>query len=322
MSAAPRLTVSMAVACLMGLAALPLFTARADRLNLLILIFLGVLLAQSWNILAGFAGQINLGHAAFFGLGALTTRLLWLQGLPIALTAPAGGVVALLSGVLLGVPAFRLRGAYFAIGTLALAEILRITVGNVLPVISAMPADYVARYSLIPRYYLFLGLAGLCTATAWLLNRSRLGYGLLALREDEDAAEASGVPTLQHKLLALSLSTLFAGLAGGAFAFYHASYYYQHPFSPSWTFEALLMTFIGGVGTTVGPVLGAIFYVVVKEVLAVRLLEIHLLIFGGIFILVVLLLPGGLIQAATRLQGRWPGSGESRQGRPGAGSDG
>jgi branched-chain amino acid transport system permease protein len=315
MTATPRLTVSLAVACFLGLAALPLFIARADRLNLLILIFLGILLAQSWNILAGFAGQINLGYAAFFGLGALTTRLLWLQGLPIALTVPAGGVMALLLGFLLGIPAFRLRGAYFAIGTLALAEILRITVGNVLPVISAMPADYVAHYSLIPRYYLFLGLAGLCTATAWALNRSRLGYGLLALREDEDAAEASGVPTLQHKLLALSLSTLFAGLAGGAFAFYHASYYYQHPFSPSWTFEALLMTFIGGVGTTVGPVLGAIFYVVVKEVLAVQLLEIHLLLFGGIFILMVLLLPGGLIQATKGIQGRWLGGGGGRRER-------
>jgi len=295
----------MAVASFLGLAVVPLITARPDRLNLLILILLGVLLAQSWNILAGFAGQINLGHAAFFGLGALTARLLWLQGLPIALAVLAGGVVALLFGLLVGAPAFRLRGAYFAIGTLGLAEILRITVGNVLPVISAMPVDYVSRYSLIPRYYLFLGLAGLCTATAWVLSRSRLGYGLLALREDEDAAEASGVSTLRHKLLALSLSTLFAGLAGGAFAFYHASYYYQHPFSPIWTFDALLMTFIGGVGTTVGPILGAVFYVLVKEVLAVRLLDIHLLIFGCLFIVVVLLLPGGLIQAAIRLQRWW-----------------
>lgn len=295
-----RLPVSLGVASLIGLALVPLITTRADRLNLLILMLLGVLLAQSWNLLAGFAGQINLGHAAFFGLGALTTRLLWLQGLHIALALPAGGAVALALGLLVGAPAFRLRGAYFAIGTLGLAEILRVTVGNVLPVISAMPVDYVARYSLIPRYYVFLALAGLCTATAWTLSRSRLGYGLLAVREDEDAAEASGVSTLRHKLLALCLSTFFAGLAGGAFAFYHASYYYQHPFSPSWTFEALLMTFIGGVGTTLGPILGAIFYVVVKEVLTVQLLEIHLLIFGCIFILVVLLLPGGLVEAFGR----------------------
>lgn len=314
MTAIPRRTVAVAAASCLGLAVVPLITARSDRLNLLILIFLGVLLAQSWNMLAGFAGQINLGHAAFFGLGALTTRLLWLQGSPIALAVPAGGVVALLFGLLLGGPAFRLRGAYFAIGTLGLAEILRITVGNVLPIISAMPVEYVAHYSLIPRYYLFLGLAALCTATAWALCRSRLGYGLLALREDEDAAEASGVSTLRHKLLALSLSTLFAGLAGGAFAYYHASYYYQLPFSPSWTFEALLMTYIGGVGTSAGPILGAVFYVVMKEVLAVRLLEIHLLIFGCLFILVVLLLPGGLIQAAMRTRGWWPASGGGQRG--------
>jgi branched-chain amino acid transport system permease protein len=312
----PRLAPVLAVVILVCLILVPLVTTRSDHLNLLILIMLGVLLAQSWNILAGFAGQINLGHAAFFGLGALTTRLLWLEGWPIALALSTGGVMALLFGLLIGAPAFRLRGAYFAIGTLGLAEILRITVGNVLPVISAMPADYVARYSLIPRYYLFLGLAGLCTATSWALGRSRLGYGLLALREDEDAAEASGVSTLRHKLLALSLSTLFAGIAGGAFAFYHASYYYQHPFSPIWTFDALLMTFIGGVGTTMGPILGAFFYVVVKEVLAVRLLEMHLLIFGSIFILVVLVLPGGLIQAATRLRGWLPSGGSRRWGQP------
>ena len=91
MTAISRLTVPMAVASFLGLAVVPLITARPDRLNLLILILLGVLLAQSWNILAGFAGQITLGHAAFFGLGALTTRLLWLQGLPIALSVPAGG---------------------------------------------------------------------------------------------------------------------------------------------------------------------------------------------------------------------------------------
>jgi branched-chain amino acid transport system permease protein len=123
-----------------------------------------------------------------------------------------------------------------------------------------------------------------------------------AVREDEAAAEASGVGAFSHKLLALAISTTLAGLAGGVFAYYHVSYYPQHVFSPGWTFDAVLMTFIGGVGTVHGPILGALFYVILKEYLAVQLVELHLLIFGALFILVVLLLPGGLVEAWSRLR--------------------
>jgi len=123
-----------------------------------------------------------------------------------------------------------------------------------------------------------------------------------AIREDEDAAEASGVGSLWLKLFALVLSTGLAGLAGGLFAFYHISYYPSHAFSPTWTFDALLMTFIGGVGTLHGPVLGAVVYVTLKEYLAVRWVDFHLVIFGGIFIAIVLLLPGGLVQAGARVR--------------------
>ena len=106
-------------------AAFPLLTQRSDLLNLGIQIFLAVALAQSWNLLGGYAGQITLGHAAFFGLGALATRVLWVNGAPLVLALVAGAFVSTVFGVLIGLPAFRLRGAYFAIGTLGLAEILR-----------------------------------------------------------------------------------------------------------------------------------------------------------------------------------------------------
>jgi branched-chain amino acid transport system permease protein len=129
------------------------------------------------------------------------------------------------------------------------------------------------------------------------LARSRLGLGMQAIREDEAAAEASGVGAFRHKLLALSISTALVGLTGGVFAYYHVSYYPQHAFSPVWTFDAVLISFVGGVGTVHGPVLGALFYVIFKEVLAVQLFELHLLIFGTLFILVVLFLPGGLVRA-------------------------
>jgi branched-chain amino acid transport system permease protein len=285
-----------------GFATLPVFTARNDLLNLGVQIFLAIALGQSWNLLGGYAGQINLGHAAFFGLGALATRILWVGGVPLLFALGAGAAVATAFGVLIGGPAFRLRGAYFAIGTLALAEILRITVGNVMPEISTIRVAELASYNILPRYYLTLVIAVLCVAVVAVLVPSRVGLGIQAVREDEAAAEASGVGTFGHKLLALAISTALVGLTGGAFAYYHVSYYPQHGFSPAWTFDAVLISFIGGVGTIHGPVLGALFYVILKEVLAVRLVELHLLVFGVLFILVVLFLPGGLVEAWSRAQ--------------------
>ena len=294
-----------AVGILLGLAVLalvPLAGARDDVLNFVFLVLLSITLAQSWNIVAGYAGQVNLGHAAFFGLGALLARTLWIKGAPIVVAMLAGAVLATVFALVIGAPAFRLRGAYFAIGTLALGEILRATVNNVLPEISTLPAATIAGYRLTHRYYLALALAAVSVVTVAALAGSRTGLGMQAIREDEEAAEASGVGALRLKLTALALSTALAGLAGGLFGFYHISYYPSHPFGPQWTFDALLMTFIGGVGTLQGPVLGAVLYVVLKEYLAVRWVDFHLLIFGALFIAIVLLLPGGLVQAVRRLR--------------------
>ena len=284
------------------LANVPFVVYRNDVLNFLVLTLLTIALAQSWNIVGGYAGQVNLGHAAFFGLGALVTRTLWIAGTPVLAAMLAGAVVAVAFALAIGGAAFRLRGAYFAIGTLALGEILRITVGNTLPEISTLPATTIATYQLATRYWLALTLAALSVlAVAWLAD-SRLGIGLQALREDEEAAEATGVGVLKLKLLALVLSTALAALTGGAFAYYHISYYPSHAFGPQWTFDAVLVTFIGGVGTLHGPVLGAVFYVLLKEYLAIRWVEFHLLIFGVLFVAIVLLLPGGLVDVGGLLQ--------------------
>jgi branched-chain amino acid transport system permease protein len=285
---------------LLGL--VPLVVTREDVLNLGVVFLLSVALAQSWNVIAGLAGQVNLGHAAFFGLGALVTRTLWVGGTPIAAAMALGVLVATAAGIALGMVAFRLRGAYFAIGTLALAEILRLSVGNMLPEISTLPAPVIAGYRLGVRYYVALGLALGSVLAVTALVVSRLGLGMEAVREDEPAAEAAGVGALAVKLQAVALSTGLAGLCGGVFAYYHISYYPQHAFSPAWTFDAVLMTFIGGVGTVHGPVLGAAFYVLLKEYLAVRWVDFHLLIFGVAFVAIVLLLPGGIVEAAGRLR--------------------
>jgi branched-chain amino acid transport system permease protein len=295
-------TIVVTLAGVVALALVPLFVHRDDVLNFVFLVLLFVTLAESWNVIAGYAGQVNLGHAAFFGLGALVTRTLWIRGTAVPIAMSAGAALAVVAALVLGAVAFRLRGAYFAIGTLALGEISRITIGNTLPEISTLPTATIDAYRLTSRYYAALALAAASVIVVAALAHSRLGLGMQAVREDEDAAEASGASALGLKLIALSISTALAGLAGGLFAYYHISYYPQHAFSPSWTFDAVLITFIGGVGTLHGPVLGAAFYVFLKEYLALRWVDFHVLIFGVLFVVIVLLLPGGLVEIATRIR--------------------
>ncbi len=283
---------------------IPQFTNNQGLLNLLFLVFLYITLSQSWNILAGFVGQVSLGHAAFFGLGALITRLLWTSGTPFAVAMMAGGLVPAVFALIIGIPTFRLRGVYFSIGTLAMAEALRITIGNVFPTVTTLPVEVIARYELSERYYLALAIAVVTMLVTYLLLRSRLSLGMLAIREDEEAAQATGVRPVPHKLAASGLSSFFAGLAGAAFAFYQVSYYPQVAFGPNWTFDVLLITFVGGVGTLFGPVLGALFYIIVREQLAVSLVKLHPIIFGILFILVVLALPGGLMDIWSRFK-KW-----------------
>ena len=294
--------IALLIIGLASLTFLPVVVKTDSTINLLILIFLYTTLASSWNILGGYTGQTNLGHAAFFGVGTLVTRLLWIKGFPLFPSLLAGGGVAVAFALLIGIPAFKLRGVYFAIGTLALAQILNVTVGNVLPVISSLPTQYIATYQLAPRYYLFLALALLTIGTAYALVHSRLGLGMMAVREDEDAAESLGVSALKHKLLALCVSAFFGGLAGGAFAYYHVSYYYQFPFTPPWSLDVMTMAYIGGAGTIIGPIVGSVFFVVVREFLVLNVGEYHLIVFGVLFILVVLFLPGGFVEAWEKIQ--------------------
>lgn len=292
--------VFFSLAVLFGL--LPLAVKKDSVINLLVLIMLYIVLAMSWNILGGYTGQTNLGHAAFFGLGSMVTRILWQSGVNIIFSLLAGSIVAVIFALIIGFPAFKLKGVYFAIGTLALAQILNVTVGNMFPMISSIPAKSLATYQLVPRYYLFFIITIITIGVSYFLMKSRLGLGMMAIREEEDAAESLGISALKHKLLALVISAFFAGLAGGAFAFYHVGYYLQFPFSPVWTFDTLTMVYIGGTGTLIGPIIGAVFFVAVKELLALNLADFHLIVFSVLFILVVLFLPGGLVEAWSKIQ--------------------
>jgi branched-chain amino acid transport system permease protein len=283
------------------LALLPFFTKRSDVLTWSCLTLQYILLSQSWNIIGGYAGQVNLGHAVFFGLGALTTRYLWLAGLPFPVSLLSGAFIAAVFALLIGIPAFRLRGIYFVIGTLVLAEILKVVIDTRFPVASVLPAEMLLTYSLVPRYYLSLMGAVLAMIAVYFISHSKLGLGMMAIREDEDAAKTSGVGILQYKLIAFAISTFLAGLAGGIFAFYMVAIQPGYVFSPIWTFDSVVIVFVGGIGTLIGPIIGSVFFVLLKQWLSLHLPGgLHLAVFGVLFILVVLYMPDGFIEAIRR----------------------
>jgi branched-chain amino acid transport system permease protein len=131
---------------------------------------------------------------------------------------------------------------------------------------------------------------------------SRVGLAIEAIRDDQDAAEASGINLFKYKVLALTLSAMFMGLSGGVFAYYHTSYYIAYPFGIGWSFEPLVMTIIGGAGTLIGPIIGAFFFIGLRDILATRLGEMHIILFGVIFVLVVIFLPGGIVGGAGKIR--------------------
>jgi branched-chain amino acid transport system permease protein len=258
-------------------------------------------LASSWNILGGFAGQISLGHAAFFGLGALITRELWLGGTPLFLAVVAAVAVTAVAAAIVGVPMLRFRDIYFAIGTLALGVAVFITAGNLWPGISSLPAEDLRNYDFTGPYFMALGVLVATVVVSLWLKHSKVGLGMMTVRDDEEAAKATGVNAFAHKMIAFVISASLAALAGGAFAYVSVSYFPNFGFSVIWTFEAILVVFIGGIGTIVGPLFGSIFFIVGRDVMPTDIDEFQVVFFGLLFIVVVLLLPGGLTEAAERL---------------------
>lgn len=283
----------------------PISVGTEHTINLAISLFIVVILAQAWNVLAGYAGQVSLGNAAFFGMGALAFHFLaWRWNLPLYLALPLASVSAVLLGSVIGVPALRLKGAYFAIGTLALAEVLRITVGNVFPKTVYIPTDQISSYSLWSRYYVAMFLVILTQVAAFFMVRSKTGLAMRALRDDDETANSSGVNLLKYKYLALVYSSFFSGLAGGLFAYYQISILPTSLFSPQWTFEPLVAASVGGAGTLVGPVIGSIFLILVMELFALTLGKTYLIVFGAMFVFVVIFFPAGLIELSRRVRRR------------------
>lgn len=301
----PRSTNVIAAAVMLGLVVTVGLTSESQHtLTLTIQTMVLAALALSWNLLGGFAGQISLGHAAFFGLGALITRELWLGGMVFALAVMVAVSVTAVAAAVVGVPMLRFRDIYFAIGTLALGVAVFITAGNLWPGITSLPAEALRSYDFTGPYFMSLGvLVATIVVSVWLKN-SKVGLGMMTVREDEEAARAIGVNAFAHKMVAFVLSAALAALAGSAFAFFSVSHYPNFAFSVIWTFEAILVVFIGGIGTIVGPLLGSVFFIVGRDVLPTGIGQFQVVLFGLLFIVVVLLMPGGITEAAERLLAR------------------
>ena len=278
-----------------ALAALPQ-VASSYVLFLIYLTCVNISLAQSWNLIGGYTGLVSLGHAAFFGIGAYTTALLIRGvGMPFVLATLAGGLVAAGFAAAVSLPIFRFRGIYFTIGTLVLAEALRIWMinwewtggaqGLNLPSSSVPP--------LTNFYYIALALAAGSTLLLGAILRSRLGLALRATRDNEDAAQNMGINTFRTKLAAFALSAFLAGLTGGIHAVKLSVIEPYSIFAANWTIATINTVIIGGIGTLFGPLLGAIVLTLLAEILA-HLYAVHLIITGVIFILVIRFLPAGL----------------------------
>jgi len=300
------------VAAALALAVPPFASPYVVHILVLILFF--AYLGTAWNILGGYAGQFSFGHAAFFGLGAYTSTLLLVRaGVSPWLGFWAGGLVAAAFGCFAGYLAFRygLRGPYFALVTLAFAEMLRLIavnwmgIGGPMGILIPLPPGGDSWWRLqfrekLPYYYVMLGLLALVLWLTRRLERSRLGYTLAAIRENEDAAEASGVDTQRAKLAAMALSSFLTALGGTFYAQYFSFVDPTLAFGVPVSVEILLRPIVGGPGTLVGPLLGSLVLTPLSELTrwAIRGRPgVDVMIYGAILVLVITFLPRGLVGA-------------------------
>jgi len=305
-------------AALFAVAALmPVVVRDSFILDSLILILLWGALSSAWNVAGGYAGQVSLGHAAFFGIGAYAAALMsaryhqspWLGLVAgIALSLVAGGAIGFLSN--------RLKGPYFALSTIAFAEVLKIiasrwrgfTSGSEGVPVPFRPGFWTMGLTHVQWVYLALGVAILYYLVQVYLERSRIGYQLAGVREDEDAAEALGIATRRRKVQAVMLSAALTSMCGSFWAQYIGFVDPIHVFSIDLSVRFALNSIIGGIGTALGPFLGSILITSLETYLRATFSGmkagfggIYLIIYGVVLILVVRFAPEGLTGIASRL---------------------
>ena len=309
---------------LAGLTALPLVMRTPFELRLMTVIFLYATLGHGWNVLGGFAGQTSIGHGMFFGLGAYTSTLL-LVGLDVSpwIGMVAGALVAAIFGVLIGLPCFRLRGHYFVIATLVVAEIVYQLVaawglvgsatGLSVPIKEAGFLNFQFHRNKVPYYYIALAMLVVVTAVVWWLRNARLGYILQAIRDDEDAVRSLGFSPQRYKLIAMVISAAILGAGGVFYAQYVLFIDPPSVLGIGLSVTIALIAIFGGIGTVAGPIVGAAVLVPMSEYSRIWFSgsgrNVDLLIYGFLIMVLAVYRPNGVISllelpAVRRLLGR------------------
>jgi branched-chain amino acid transport system permease protein len=287
--------------------------AFMERIGALVL--LAAIGASSWNILGGYAGQISVGHAVFYGIGAYVPLMAYkLWDVPPVLGVPAGVALSLAVAALIGFPTFRLVGHYFSMATIAVAELIRIVVSNwdfvggaiglMGPATSRTVLDLSFK-SAVPYYYLFLGVLAAVLGVTWHMERSRMGYYLRAIKTGERAARSLGVPVRRYKLVALLLSAGFTAVAGSLYALMVGFADPDSVFGLLISVEMIIVAALGGAGTLFGPLIGAVILIPLREFSNALLggggSGLTYILFGGIIMLIARFEPGGLVVIGRRV---------------------
>jgi branched-chain amino acid transport system permease protein len=300
------------VAAVLGMLMLQtqLYTGQ-ERVVTSVLMF--VALAQAWNIIGGLTGYASFGQVGFFGIGGYTTAVLMAKAHWSFWTAmPVSALGCAVFAAVVGLPLLRLRGHYFAIATLGTAEGMREVVTNLgeltgggagitVPTVAGRGTAWLGNDGF---YLLFLALAAVAVLVGALVSNSRLGYGLRAINQDEDAAASAGVNTTRSKVTAFALSAAITGLVGSAYAFWQVTIFPQRLFDVDITVIMIVMVVIGGAGTVLGPLLGAVALQFISEYLRDHFPVEHTLILGAVVIAAVLLFPMGLVTFAREITQR------------------
>lgn len=284
------------------LALLPFLGISSYTMHIVVLVLMWSVIGMGWNLLGGFTGQVSFGHAAFFGVGAYTAGLLYYHlGVSAWWGLPACVLVLTVVSLVIGFICLRLRGAYFALATLALGEVCRVAAENLVPLTQGNLGIMIKERTWVGKteyYYVILAIA---TATFFLIKKvikSKLGYYFVAIREDQDAAESLGIDTTFYKTISLCLSGILTGIAG---AFYMNYMGYIDPtivFSLSdVSILTVMVVMVGGVATHFGPLVGAFIMVFLAEI--VRSIPAvgaaHQTIFGILLIVIIMFLPNGIV---------------------------
>lgn len=278
---------------------LPVFIKTPYQMHILVLVLIWAAMGTAWNLLGGYAGQVSFGHAAFFGLGAYAAALLeFYLGVSPWWGLLLGPVAAALVSLPIGLICFRLRGPYFALAMLALGEIFRLLFINLSSLTNGAKGILImpAITSKVFYYYTALVMLLITVLITSLIVRSKIGYYLVSIREDQDAATSLGIPTTLYKNLALLPSAFFTGLAGAFYTNYIAFIDPNIVFSlPNVSIMVILVVMLGGVATTWGPTVGAAIYVYLSELFRTTLGSANVLAFGILVCLIIMFLPNGIV---------------------------